>query len=71
MSEGNEQVQLPKDARENLAEILSHAASQDRTLVEFRTPEDDSGATYLNAIEVTEYVEELEERCDDVPTKES
>lgn len=47
--------------RETLLDILKRAASQKRTVVEFRTTEGDDGARELSkVIEITDHVEELE-----------
>lgn len=50
-----EKVDLPDETKETLLSIMRHAASKDRTVVEFAV---DEGA--LNAKEITEHVEVLE-----------
>lgn len=50
-----ESVDLPDETKETLMAIMKHAASKDRTVVEFTV---DEGA--LNAKEITEHIEVLE-----------
>ncbi len=47
---------LPKETKAKLIEVLSHAASQDRSVIEFERKD---GALY--AAEITEHVAELED----------
>lgn len=51
---------LPEKTKETLMDVLSHAASQDRSVIEF-TKTDDT----LHAKEITEHVAELEEIVND------
>lgn len=48
-------VNLPDETKETLMAIMKHAASKDRTVIEFTV---DDGA--LNAKEISEHVEVLE-----------
>lgn len=50
-----DKVDLPEETKETLLSIMRHAASKDRTVVEFTV---DDGA--LNAKEITEHLEVLE-----------
>lgn len=50
-----DKVDLPDDTKETLMAIMKHAASKDRTVIEFTV---DDGA--LNAKEITEHLEVLE-----------
>lgn len=62
------EVGLPPTVKQNLTEILSHAASQERTVIEFRTTETEQGARHLShALDITDHVEELEDAADEVP----
>jgi hypothetical protein len=62
----DEPVGLPPTMRKNLSEILSHAASQERTVVEFRTQETEAGDTFLaHALDITEHVAEMENKLDE------
>lgn len=59
-------VGLPPTVRNTLSEILAHAASQERTVVEFRTKETESGRRHLaHAMEITEHVSEMEAQLDE------
>jgi hypothetical protein len=63
-----EGVGLPPTFKENLKSILSHAASNDVTVIEFRTTTLEDGDRYLtHAVDISEYVSELERRVDEVP----
>lgn len=60
-----ESVGLPPTFKQSLKSILARAASQDRTVIEFRTNETESGGRHLShAIEITDHVDELERRLD-------
>jgi hypothetical protein len=62
------EVGLTPSFRDSLSSILSHAASQERTVIEFRTTETASGNTHLSqAIDITEHVAEMENDLDDEP----
>lgn len=51
--------------KQTLLSILQRAASQDRTVIEFRTKERDDGETVLDsAMDITEHVEVLEKEQD-------
>lgn len=68
MSDG--EVGLPPTVKQNLSEILSYAASQERTVIEFRTTETGQGTRHLShALDITDYVTELEAGADEVPDK--
>lgn len=71
MSDGeSDAVGVPPPTRNSLKEILQHAASQERTVVEFRTSETADGTRHLShAIDITEYVATLETEADEVPEK--
>lgn len=47
--------------KKKLSEILAHAASRDRTVIEFQTTADES----LTVADITEHVEVLEDAYDD------
>jgi len=47
-------------AKDDLLDILRHAASQERTVIEFRTTESDNGRELDQALDITEHVEQLE-----------
>jgi hypothetical protein len=47
---------LPDETKATLLEVLSHAASQDRAVIEFQKKDDS-----LHAAEITEHVNRLEE----------
>lgn len=49
-------TELPEETKQKLTEVLSHAASQNRAVIEFKK-EDDA----LYASEITEHVAELED----------
>lgn len=49
-------TELPDKTKDELMQVLSHAASQDRAVIEFH--EEDGS---LHAAEITEHVERLEE----------
>lgn len=49
-------TKLPNETKEKLMEVLSHAASQEKAVIEF-VKEDDT----LYAMEITKHVAELEE----------
>jgi hypothetical protein len=62
----DEAVGIPPNTRETLKQILAHAASQDRTVIEFRTTETASGRRHFShALDITEHVAELEAQTDD------
>ena len=50
--------------KETLLSILRRAASQERTVIEFRTTESDDGRTLDSAMDITEHVEKMEEHLD-------
>ena len=57
----DDEVGIPPTVRDNLKQILAHAASQDRTVIEFRTKEAASGRRHFtSALDITEHVSELE-----------
>lgn len=61
----SDKVGLPPSVKRDLQEILAHAASQERTVIEFRTTETESGNRYFsNAMDITEHVGELEDAAD-------
>jgi hypothetical protein len=53
-------VDVPDETKETLLSILSHAASQDRSVIEFTT---DDGT--VHAKEITNHVEKLEDIVND------
>lgn len=64
------EVGLPPTFRENLSQILKHAASQERTVIEFRTTETEAGFKHLShALDITEYVGKLEDDAEALPEK--
>lgn len=66
----SDDVGLPPTFKKNLSQILSHAASQERTVIEFRTTETANGQRHLShALDITEYVDELEDGAEEVPDK--
>lgn len=68
MTDESEAVGLPPTFKNRLSEILGHAASQERTVIEFRTKETDSGRRYLaHALEITDHVAEMEEEQGESP----
>jgi len=70
MSENDENVGVPPTFRDTLQEILAHAATQERTVIEFKTEETASGRTHFSsALEITEHVCELEEKLDTTPER--
>lgn len=51
--------------KETVLDIFRHAASQRRTVIEFRTEEQPDGSFALNsAMDITEHVEVLEDELD-------
>lgn len=66
---GDEKVGLPPTVKESLKSILSYAASKDRTVIEFRTSETESGRRHLShALDITDHVDELEQFAEDNDT---
>jgi len=53
-------TRLPEETKDKLMEVLSHAASQEKAVIEF-TRTDDT----LYATEITEHVNEMEEMVND------
>lgn len=62
-------VGIPPRMRQSLKQILAHAASQERTVVEFRTEEVGGKRHFSTALDITEYVEILEEASEEVPDR--
>jgi hypothetical protein len=50
--------------KETLLSILQRAASQERTVIEFRTTDDGDDRELETAVEITEHVAELEAQYD-------
>lgn len=53
-------VDVPDETKETLLSILSHAASQDRSVIEFTRTDGE-----MHAKDITEHVKELEEIVND------
>lgn len=69
-SDSDDRVGLPPTFKQRLKQILAHAAANDRTVIEFRTTETEHGTRHLShALDITEYVGELEAQSDDLPDK--
>lgn len=63
-----DEVGLPPKFRKTLSEILSHAAAQERTVIELRTGETASGRKHFtSALEITDHVAELEDQQNATP----
>ena len=59
-------VGVPPTFKNELTDILAHAAANDRTVIEFRTKETESGRRHLaHAIDVTEHFCKMEEMLED------
>lgn len=68
MTDETDDVGVPPTFRDTLKEILAHAASQERTVIEFRTTETAAGNRHFsNAIDVTEHVSEMEDELETTP----
>lgn len=63
MTDNTESVTFNID-KETLLSLLKRAASQERTVLEFRTVETDDGPVLDSVLEITEHVEELEKHLD-------
>ena len=69
--ETEEPVGLPPTFKNTLKSILAHAASQDRTVIEFRTTETASGRRHFtSALDITEHVGELEKQMQEEMNRE-
>lgn len=56
-----DEVGVPPTFKDSLTEILAHAAANDRTIIEFRVTETESGRRHLShALDITEHVSEME-----------
>lgn len=65
----DEEVGLPPTFKNALSEILATAAARDRTVIEFRTKETESGSRYLaHALDITDHVDALEQFAEDNDT---
>lgn len=63
-------VGVPPTFKNALSEILAHAASNERTVIEFRTQETASGRRHLaHALDITEHVAEMEDQLDKEPDR--
>lgn len=63
-------VGVPPTFKQELTEILAYAASQDRTVIEFRTTETAGGKRHLaHALDITEHVSEMEQQLDEEPER--
>ena len=51
--------------KQTFLSILKHAASRERTVIEFRTIEQDGERRLDTALDITEHVEHLESEVDD------
>ena len=59
-------VGLPPNVKQTLSQILAHAASQDRTVIELQTGETASGRRHFtHALEITDHVAEMEDQLNE------